>query len=369
MVSEIIKNLLCAVLAWHCSVAPPPALPAPVVQPLPPAEGAPVFPEKIANDAVNQNESIVDNPDDDEGIVALADDFNDDPAATSTIVDDGLSDASATTTVITIESFASSPAIYAPKDFAPIDTVGDKSAAWLETAWINKPSRSTSAVLLSGDENISAPIENISSSSTGSTDPDATAASSSVTSIIDVNDASSTIENVTSTLPIILSHLVISAVRIGTASSTLDEFVELYNPTDSAISIGGYKLRPFTASGNIKTYLVNPFPAETSILPKGYFLIAHPNGYATNTPGQILPDMVYTGDTSIASSNSIVLFDAQGGIIDQLGFGEATIFEGAPALNLDNDGLVLVRALGIDTDNNSADFSIEEYTPHSAVGG
>lgn len=244
-----------------------------------------------------------------------------------------------------IASFASAPAsaIYAPKDFAPVDPVGDQYALWLKTAWINpavadQPGPTTTEnfqeiIITAG---LTPKTENV-VSATASLSPRDEVTAPTVTSSL---------------------HLVINAISIGAASSTLDEFIEIYNSTSEVISLADWKLKRVTASGKTENYLVRPFPAESIISSRGYFLIAHPEGYSATTSSRGSANAVYTTASSIASSNTIILYDALGEVVDLVGYGEAAQFESAPAQELVNDGQILTRVGGIDTDHNNLDFKL-----------
>lgn len=151
-------------------------------------------------------------------------------------------------------------------------------------------------------------------------------------------------------------HVVISEIQISGATAT-DEFVELYNPTETSISLTHFKLQKLTATGNASNLLTD-FP-EISIAPHSYLLIAHPTGYSSST----IPDLRYSTTSSIAKDNSVVLFDTGGAIIDLVGFGTATQIETQTAQNpIDHQSLERLpgneNGNGADTDNNAVDFSI-----------
>ena len=164
-------------------------------------------------------------------------------------------------------------------------------------------------------------------------------------------------------------HVVISEVKIsGPSGFSTDEFVELYNPTDAPADITGWQLVKRTASG--ATYpLVDSFEALT-IAAHGYALVAHPTGYV----GSITPDARFTTTNSLSADNSLELVSPSG-IVDLVGWGKATHFEGAVAstpgssksierkalpsstsADLVDGGADVFRGNGEDTDHNDADF-------------
>lgn len=172
------------------------------------------------------------------------------------------------------------------------------------------------------------------------------------------------------TTTIRVPHVVISEVQIG-GKTAGDEFVELYNPGDSSVSISGWKLQKVTGSGKTRENLLASFPAG-EIAAHGFYLITHPEDYT----GAITPDATYSTKNSLAPNNSVVLYDASENIIDTFGFGDVVEFETAPAVSLDSSGGSFERKASVnstaetmtsggddermgnaeDTDNNAADF-------------
>ncbi len=164
-------------------------------------------------------------------------------------------------------------------------------------------------------------------------------------------------------------HVVISEVKIsGPSGSSTDEFVELYNPTDSPVDITGWQLVKRTASG--AAYPLVEACETLAVAAHGYVLIAHPTGYT----GAVVPDARYSTTNSLAADNSVELVSPMG-IVDLVGWGKATHFEGAAAATPGNaksierkalpsstaadvldGGADVFRGNGEDTDRNDADF-------------
>ncbi|MFH0805115.1 MAG: lamin tail domain-containing protein [Patescibacteria group bacterium] len=123
-------------------------------------------------------------------------------------------------------------------------------------------------------------------------------------------------------------HAVISEIKTsGGTGKTTDEFIELYNPTDADVSLAGWKLVKKTAAGS-DYGLIDDFGTKT-IRAHSYFLVAHPSGYT----GSITADAVYSTANSIADNNTILLLNSTSAVVDQVGMGMATVFEGEAAGN------------------------------------
>lgn len=139
------------------------------------------------------------------------------------------------------------------------------------------------------------------------------------------------------------------------------DFIELYNPTDTAIDVSGWSVEYFSSKGNSggKTTLNGSIPAG------GYYLIQEGGG----GEGAPLPTPDAEGGLSMAGSKgSVKLYDASGAEVDVVGYGEASISEGSPTPALSNTTSAQRNEAGTDTDDNAADFSTAAPTPKSGGG-
>lgn len=170
------------------------------------------------------------------------------------------------------------------------------------------------------------------------------------------------------------NHIVISEVQIEGVTAT-DEFVELYNPTGSAIDLTGYRLSKKTSGGSLSNLLTS---MSGTIPAHGFFLITHPTGYT----GISATDATYSTASSMAADNTVILFsDAGVTVADKVGLGAATDFETATTTNPSSGTSIERKAqvssnslsMGIggadenfgnaeDSDNNASDF-IERSAP------
>lgn len=133
-----------------------------------------------------------------------------------------------------------------------------------------------------------------------------------------------------------ISYPIISEIQItGGAGQTADDFIELYNPLDSAINLKGYRLVKRTKTGakdvNIKSWVKDEF-----IPAKSFYLWANSN-YASIP---IIPDATTTAVISDDNGIAVRFGEAdEGEIIDSLTWGEAknifaksAVFSGNPAV-------------------------------------
>jgi hypothetical protein len=172
------------------------------------------------------------------------------------------------------------------------------------------------------------------------------------------------------------NHIVISEIQISGETAN-DEFVELYNPTNAAVNLKEWKLKKKTSSGT-ESNLLTSFP-DINLSAYSYFLIAHPTGYK----GAVAADAVYSSASyAIASNNSLILYDHNNAVIDKLGFGTASDFEGAvfatnpaAAQSLERKAIASSTSEsmasggedeflgnGFDADDNSTDFILRDIS-------
>jgi hypothetical protein len=159
--------------------------------------------------------------------------------------------------------------------------------------------------------------------------------------------------------------LLITEVQTASASSTRDEWVEIYNPTSTDISLAGWYMQKHTkgASSSFATFAPKELFANMTIKGLGYLIIAHPSS-------TVMFDIAT--DNGIAADNALALKNPDGNIVDLLGWGavdstgspQGDRCEGVCAPNA-SSGVSLARKFEagtyIDTDNNALDFFLSLF--------
>lgn len=184
------------------------------------------------------------------------------------------------------------------------------------------------------------------------------------------------------------AQIVISEVYGGGGGSTavyMNDFVELVNLGSSAATLSGANLQYASATGTFNSYA--PLPTIT-LNPGQKFLIemvpatANPVGAALPTADykvtsnlNIATGVSYNGgfnmsaaNGKIALANAVSAVTAANGanVVDFIGYGSATMFEGAAAAPLLDATKSATRTAG-DTNNNGVDFSALAPTPTNSV--
>ncbi len=160
--------------------------------------------------------------------------------------------------------------------------------------------------------------------------------------------------------------LLISEVQVEGESAD-SEFVEIYNPNTSSVSLSGWYIQRKTKSADsYSTYAKADLFQNASIAAGGYFTIAREGS-------GILADIFV--DHPLTADNSLVIKNPNGEIVDTVGWGESNGCEGACAPNPGKNKSIERNSDSgtlVDTGNNFQDFSIQNCpspkgVPHCAA--
>ena len=170
-----------------------------------------------------------------------------------------------------------------------------------------------------------------------------------------------------------LGQVVISQVYGGggnVGSILRNDFIELFNRGNAAVSLAGWSVQYASASGTSwdRTLL------SGSISPGQYYLVQEAQGSAgfSSPPS---PDAVgginlsaMSAKIALVSNSNVLSGSSLSGsqIVDFVGYGSANFSEGRPAGELSNTIAAIRRSAGCtDTNNNQADFSIGSPNPRN----
>lgn len=147
----------------------------------------------------------------------------------------------------------------------------------------------------------------------------------------------------------------------GNSGATLThDFVELVNPTSETISLDGYVVEYYGATGNRG----NRCTLSGSVAPGGHFLVQQAKG-AGGTQALPTPDATCGANMS-GTKGSVQLVGPDGTVVDLVGYGAAAKAEGKPTKALSNTTSAQRGGLE-DTDDNSADFVIGTPSPMNSA--
>nr|WP_106181445.1 endonuclease/exonuclease/phosphatase family protein [Prauserella shujinwangii] len=165
----------------------------------------------------------------------------------------------------------------------------------------------------------------------------------------------------------------------GNAGATLtNDFVELANAGATTVNLAGLSVQYLPGSPSASSRWQST-PLTGGVEPGGRYLVAEGRGAAGTVE---LPTPDATGGIAMsASSGTVALVTgtepltcrtvagcaAEPRIVDLVGYGGATVREGAPVPGASNTASVARDAL-TDTDDNAADFAAGEPTPTNAAG-
>ncbi|MDO5035204.1 MAG: ExeM/NucH family extracellular endonuclease [Actinomycetaceae bacterium] len=175
-------------------------------------------------------------------------------------------------------------------------------------------------------------------------------------------------------------------VRGDNGDGIYRDFVELYNPTSSDISLEGLSLQYYPQKGKVvKSQILS---LEGEIKAGGLYLVAGassskpvPNSTETQDSNFSGYEPDETGKFSMAGGNGTIALvkgtdavELSGNVagneqvVDAFGWGSPAIYEGEAQKSETSYGKSYQRTNGQDTDNNGADFTIAEATPENSKG-
>lgn len=194
-----------------------------------------------------------------------------------------------------------------------------------------------------------------------------------------------TILGLISTVAFMNAQIVINEVYGGGGNANAPythDFVELINRGTTTITLSGASLQYAATSGTFNSYQALPnitlSPGQTYLIQEysnGAVGVALPTpDFAPTTNTAFSNGQVYTtalniagsnGKVALASSLAQVVSPTDSHVIDFVGYGTANLSEGTAAPAASNT-LSVSRTNGIDTNNNSVDFTAGAPTPQNS---
>ena len=158
------------------------------------------------------------------------------------------------------------------------------------------------------------------------------------------------------------AHLVINEVKVAGTSNVDDEFIEIFNPCPTPVSLVNWTLGHYAATGTTANVIAT---LTGNISGNGYYLIAE-SSCACST----IADVTYSSGSLAAAGGGVGLRNSSGTVIDSVGYGTGTsnaYVEGAPAAAPAGGSSIGRHPNGYDSDHNDADFTVSTTpTPRAA---
>jgi len=156
------------------------------------------------------------------------------------------------------------------------------------------------------------------------------------------------------------SPVVISEFRFRGAGGASDEFVEVYNNSDSPFDLSGFLLKGSNDAGTVTTRTT--VPAGAIVPARGHYLFVNS---AASAALVALADRTY--GTGFTDDGGAAIAQGDGTIVDQVGLSAGSAYgEGAPLASLDSTNQDHsyerkpggANGSGMDTNDNASDFQL-----------
>jgi uncharacterized protein (TIGR03437 family) len=118
--------------------------------------------------------------------------------------------------------------------------------------------------------------------------------------------------------PTLPATVVISEFRTRGPAGANDEFIELYNKSDTAIDVGGWKIKGSSNAGGVSTRLT--ISMGTIIPARGHLLVTNSGGYS----GAVVGDQTFT--SGITNDGGIALTLPNDAVVDEAGLSPGSAF-------------------------------------------
>jgi hypothetical protein len=151
-----------------------------------------------------------------------------------------------------------------------------------------------------------------------------------------------------------LTRILFSEIRIIEGTSTVGEYIELYNPNDFEINLTDWRIEKINSKGNPQPFISKSKFNNITIKPFSYLLLLNSSTLETVTT---TPDIIYALSYNLTNNNGLRLINKDNKIVDEVCWGDIDNYSNC-APNPSNNNLSLQRKK---TYNSDEDNIIDEY--------
>ena len=162
----------------------------------------------------------------------------------------------------------------------------------------------------------------------------------------------------------------------NTGATGMSDYVELYNPSTTAVSLANYSLQYASGTGAFATTASVFTTLSGTVQPQSYFLIK----LSTGTTGTALPAADFTntsvnlaataGKVALSNQNTAAISGStDASVVDFVGYGAATTYKGTgPAPAPSTTTSISRSTLTGPSTNNNTDFTAGPLSPTNSAG-
>jgi hypothetical protein len=150
-------------------------------------------------------------------------------------------------------------------------------------------------------------------------------------------------------------RILFSEIRIIEGTSTVGEYIELYNPNDFEVNLTDWRIEKINSKGNPQLFIAKSKFNNITIKPLSYLLLVNSSTLETITT---TPDIVYALSYNLTNNNGLRLIDKDNKIVDEVCWGKIENYSNCKQDNPLDSNFSLNRKK---TKNSTSENILNEY--------
>jgi hypothetical protein len=150
-------------------------------------------------------------------------------------------------------------------------------------------------------------------------------------------------------------RILFSEIRIIGGTSTVGEYIELYNPNDFEVNLTDWRIEKINSKGNSQPFIAKSKFNNITIKPFSYLLLVNSSTLETITA---TPDIVYALSYNLTNNNGLRLIDKDNKIVDEVCWGKIDNYSNCKQDNPLDSNFSLNRKK---TKNSTSENILNEY--------